>query len=137
MTLSSDEKQALALYRLEKARALLKDAETLLAASSAGSSTNRSYYALLTAARGLLALRGHDAETHEGVKVLLSRDFIKPGVLGREYAETFRVLQARRMDSDYGDYAEIQESEARDSLERARSFIAAIENVVNAMLGQV
>ena len=136
MTLSSDEKRALALYRMEKARALLKDAETLLMACSAGSSTNRSYYALLTAARGLLALRGHETESHEGVKVLLSRDFIKPGVLGREHAETFRILQARRMDSDYGDYAEIQDSEARDSLYRARQFITAVESVMSTMLGQ-
>jgi hypothetical protein len=34
----------------------------------------------------------------------LSREFIKPGLLSKEMGEIFRSLQARRVDSDYGDY---------------------------------
>ena len=44
--------------------------------------------------------------------------------------------RARRMDSGFGYYAEIQDSEARDSLYRARQFITAVESVMNTMLGQ-
>ena len=52
------DKKDLAAYRLEKADIFLNDAKTLLDASSYGSSANRSYYAMLSAARSLLILRG-------------------------------------------------------------------------------
>jgi uncharacterized protein (UPF0332 family) len=123
MTLSKDEKAELARYRMSKARGLLADSETLLRASSFASSANRSYYAALSAARALLVTRGADPETHEGVKVLLSKDFIRPGILERDASEIFRVLQARRMDSDYGDYIDIGIVEAGDSFEKAKQFV--------------
>jgi uncharacterized protein (UPF0332 family) len=136
LTLSRDEKAELARYRLQKAAGLLVDSETLLKASSFASSANRSYYAALSAARALLVTRGNDPETHEGVKVLLSKEFIRTGLLERDASELLRVLQARRMDSDYGDYIEIRAEEATDSLEKARRFMemcrAALEKVLGA-----
>ncbi len=134
MTLSAQEKSELARYRLDRAKNLLRDAETLFRASSNESSANRSYYAILSAARALLALRGKDPESHEGVKVLLSKEFIRPGILPAHSGEIFRVLQARRMDSDYGDYVEIRPEEAEDSLKKAREFVASAEKAVAEML---
>ena len=134
MTLSRDEKVELARYRISKATGLLADSETLLRASSFASSANRSYYAALTAARALLVIRGTDPETHEGVKVLLSREFIRTGILAKGAAETFRVLQARRIDSDYGDFIEIGADEATDSLSKARQFVEMAGEVLETLL---
>lgn len=134
MTLSRDEKVELARYRIAKATGLLADSETLLRASSFASSANRSYYAALSAARALLAIRGTDPETHEGVKVLLSREFIRTGILAKGAAETFRVLQARRMDSDYGDFIEIGADEATDSLSKARQFVERAGEALETLL---
>lgn len=134
MTLSRDEKVELARYRFAKAAGLLTDGETLLRASSFASSANRSYYAALSAARALLVMRGTDPETHEGVKVLLSREFIRTGILARGAAEIFRVLQARRMDSDYGDFIDISADEATDSLSRARQFVELATQALETLL---
>lgn len=135
MTLSRDEKSDLARYRMQKAGALLVDSETLLGASSFASSANRSYYAALSAARALLVVRGTDPETHEGVKVLLSREFVRTGLLGRDASELLRILQARRMDSDYGDYIEIRAEEAADSLEQSRRFVEMCRGVLEKLVG--
>jgi uncharacterized protein (UPF0332 family) len=134
MTLSPAEKRDLSLYRMEKAKSLLKDAEILLQSTSFGSSANRSYYAVLAAARSLLALRGTDPETNEGVKAFLSKEYIKPRLLPLESGEIFRMLQARRMDSDYGDYIEIGSEEATDSVRKARQFISEADRVLQATL---
>jgi uncharacterized protein (UPF0332 family) len=123
MTLSDKDKIELAQYRMAKATGLLKDAETLLAAGSYESSVNRSYYAVLIAVRSLLILRGIDADTHEGAKTMLSREFIRTNLLPRDFGETFRLIQARRIDSDYGDYIEIAQQEAHDSFTRAQEFV--------------
>lgn len=135
MTLSRDEKAELARYRFRRAEGLLRDDETLLASGSSASSANRSYYAALTAARALLLTRGTDPELHEGVKVLLSREFIRTGLLPRDVAEIFRVLQARRMDSDYGDFIEFGSTEAENSLEQAKRFIGLCGQVLETILG--
>ena len=134
MTLSPAEKCDLARYRMEKAENLLHDAEILLQSGSFSSSANRSYYAVLAAARSLLAMRGTDPETHEGVKVFLSKEYIRPRLLPMEAGEIFRMLQARRMDSDYGDYIEIGSEEATDSVRKARQFIDEADRVLQTAL---
>jgi len=135
MTLNIKDKVDLSVYRMGKAKRLLEDARQLFNSGSYESSVNRSYYAVLTASRSLLTLRGIDAETHEGVKTMLSKEFIKTGLLPREFGETFRSIQARRVDSDYGDYVEIGNNEAADSLKRAEEFVGKVGNLVSKIIG--
>jgi len=135
MTLNIKDKVDLSVYRMGKAKRLLEDARQLFNSGSYESSVNRSYYAVLTASRSLLTLRGIDAETHEGVKTMLSKEFIKTGLLPREFGETFRSIQARRVDSDYGDYVEIGNNEAADSLKRAEEFVGKVGILVSKIIG--
>jgi len=134
MTLNIGDKRDLAAYRLDRAESFLKDARILLEASSYGSSANRSCYAMLSAARSLLVLRGIGADSHEGVKTMISREFIKPGLLPKEMGEVFRNLQSRRMDSDYADYVEITEAEAQDSLVKAERFVPEAKRLSHSIL---
>ncbi len=129
MTLGPEEKIELSNYRMEKSRSLLRDAELLMKSGSYESSINRSYYALLSAAKSLLILRGIDPESHDGAKTMLSKEFIRTGMLEKEFGEAFRSLQSRRLDSDYGDYMDLGIEEAGDSLEKARKFVAAMEKL--------
>lgn len=134
MTLSVQDKIELSRFRIEKAKKLLNDAFNLFNSGSYESSINRSYYAVLTASRSLLILRGIDPETHEGVKTMLSKEFIRTGILPKEFGETFRSIQARRFDSDYGDYIDISMEEALDSLKRAEKFVQVVEETSNRMI---
>lgn len=134
MTLNLGDKRDLATCRLDRAEALMKDAQILLDASSCGSSANRSYYAMLSAARALLVLRGISADSCEGIKTMISQEFVKPGLLPKEMGEAFGNLQARRMDSDYADYVEITEAEGRDSLAKAERFIAEAKRLCRSIL---
>ncbi len=134
MTLNIEDKIELSRYRIEKAKRLLQDASILFDSGSYESSINRSYYAILTASRALLILRGIDPETHEGVKTMLSKEFIRTGLLPKDSGETFRGIQARRIDSDYGDYIEIGQDEASDSLKRAQDFVERAEGILNRLI---
>lgn len=134
MPLSIKDKIELSRYRLEKSKKLLSDAFNLFNSGSYESSINRSYFAVLTASRSLLILRGLDPETHEGVKTMLSKEFIKTRLLPKEFGETFRSIQARRIDSDYGDYIEIGKDEASDSLKRAEEFLRKVEDIANNLI---
>jgi len=134
MTLSIKDKIELSRYRIEKAKKILKDASNLFKTSSYESAINRSYYAVLNASRSLLILRGIDPETHEGIKTMLSKEFIRTGLLPKKFGETFRSIQSRRIDSDYGDYVEIGIDEASDSLKKAREFVSKAEDLLNSIV---
>jgi uncharacterized protein (UPF0332 family) len=134
MTLSIKDKIELSRYRIEKAKKILKDASNLFKTSSYESAINRSYYAVLNASRSLLILRGIDPETHEGIKTMLSKEFIRTGLLPKKFGETFRSIQSRRIDSDYGDYVEIGVDEASDSLKKAREFVSKAEELLNSIV---
>jgi len=127
MTMNIEDKIDLCKYRIEKSKKLISDATKLFDAASYESSVNRSYYAILTAAKALLVLRGIEPETHDGVKTMLSKEFIRTGLLPKEFGETFRGIYARRIDSDYGDYIEIGIDESAESLKRAYEFVEKVE----------
>ena len=131
MTLTPEQKKDLSSYRLQKSRSLLEDAQVLYKNGSYESSINRAYYAVLSAAKALLILRGIDPETHEGVKTMISREFVKNGLLPKEYSEYFRNLQSRRLDSDYGDFIDLGKEEAEDSLTRARQFVDKMGEIID------
>ncbi len=73
------EKQSedLSNYRLDKAKKLLTQSETLFDTQAYDGSINRSYYAVFNAIRSLLALVKVDRPTHKGVISLFDRYFVK------------------------------------------------------------
>ena len=127
MTLSLQEKIALSDVRIEKARNNLRDAEDTFKEEKYSLAINRAYYAVLSAAKSLLILKGIDAATHEGVKTMLSLHFVKTSYLPRDVVDSFRVLLARRTDIDYGDFSEGTFEEASDSIKKAREFMTLVE----------
>ena len=68
-----DSKIDLVKYRIEKAFERLKVSRILLEAGLWNDSINRSYYAIFTSARGLLAFYGFDSKKHSGIISLFNQ----------------------------------------------------------------
>jgi len=83
MTTDSTEK-VLVLYRLENAREKLDAAKDLLDNKHYKDSVSRSYYAIFTAARALLATKKLDSAKHSGVISLFNQHFVKNGLICKE-----------------------------------------------------
>ncbi len=130
MTLTLQEKINLSNIRIEKAHINLKDAEYTFKEGKYGLTINRSYYAILSASRSLLVLKGIDTATHDGAKTMLSLHFVKTGYLPKNIIDSFRILLARRTDVDYGDFSETTVEEAEDSLNKARDFVTSVEQAL-------
>lgn len=120
----------LADYRLEKAKERLQSAETLIAAGSFGDSVGRSYYAIFTAARALLALKGLDSKKHSGVISLFNITFIKSGLLDKEAYQIIANAKAKRERADYEDFVEFSHDEAANQLAKAKEFIEKVKQVL-------
>jgi uncharacterized protein (UPF0332 family) len=112
----------LARYRMEKAGEILQDAEDALVKRRFMLSVNRSYCAMFTSARALLALEEKDSSKHSGVISLFNRWVVKPGNFPKDVSRFFLKAKDLREDADYGDFVKITEEDAQIQFERASKF---------------
>ncbi|MEW6686855.1 MAG: HEPN domain-containing protein [Candidatus Edwardsbacteria bacterium] len=124
----------LAKYRIEKAKEVLRESEDAFSQNHVGNSVNRSYYAMFTAARALLALEEKDSSKHSGVIALFSQYIIKPGLFSKELSKFLRDAKRIRENADYGDFVEIRKEEAQTQLENARKFVREAEKTLQKMV---
>lgn len=62
---------------------------------------NRAYYAMFYAANALLAVRGLERSKHSGVIAAFREQFIKTGLISREYSRYFGEALDERHTADY------------------------------------
>jgi uncharacterized protein (UPF0332 family) len=134
MTLSWADKKILSQTRMVKAREFLEDAKGNFQEGRVKTSINRSYYALLTAARSILILCGVNPETHEGAVTMLSLKFVKTELLPVETVKTFKLLFSRRTDADYGDFDSADAADAEEAIRLASGAVEEIERLRTALL---
>ena len=118
---------ALSEYRLEKADELIADASLLFNDGSYKSSNNRSYYAIFHAIRALLALDGIDFKKHSGIIQYFQKEYVKSGLIEREYSDIFMSASRIRNVSDYDDFYIATKEEAEEQLKNAKKFYDRIK----------
>lgn len=124
----------LALYRFQKAEEKLLAAKKLLEASLLGDSIGRSYYAIFTSARSLLALLKLDSSKHSGVISFFNRYWIKTGLLPKSCSAIITDAKRSRETSDYGDYAEFTKEEAEVQIRQAEKFLKITRKVFDKVI---
>lgn len=131
MISGEDELSALVSYRLESSKERLKAAIDLFENCDYKDSVNRSYYAIFTAARALLATKRLDSAKHSGVIALFNQHFVKEGVVSKITSKLIEKAKLYREQADYGDFFVITREEAETQIDSAKGFISEIENALN------
>jgi len=124
----------LAVYRMQKAKEILIESEDNLNQKHHGLSVNRSYYAMFTSARALLAMKELDSSKHSGVIALFNQHIIKAEIFPKELSKFLPKAKDMREDADYGDFIEITEEDAQTQLENAKKFVKEAERVLKKMI---
>ena len=123
----------LAKYRLEKAKEILKEAEDAFKQTHFGMSVNRSYYAMFTSARALLALKELDSSKHSGVISFFNQHIVRIGLFAEEFSKFLQKAKRIREDADYGDFVKISQEDAESQIDHARKFVAEAERTLLKM----
>jgi uncharacterized protein (UPF0332 family) len=100
-------------------------------------SVNRSYYAMFTSARAILALKELDSCKHSGVIALFSQHIIKPALFPKELGKFLRKAKRIREDADYGDFVEITKEDAQMQPEHAKEFVEQAQNSLHEIIKDV
>lgn len=123
-----DERMALALFRIEKAKNDLHDAKETLRLGMYDNAANRSYYAIFHAARAVLALDGLDFKKHAGVVGTFSKNYIKTGVFEPETAQMIKSAFSIRSETDYEDFYVVSKKDVEQQVLDAEVFIAKVSD---------
>ena len=127
-----DNRKELMKYRLEMAEERLHSSKVLLEAGSYKDSIGRSYYAMFTAVRALLAMEGQDFSKHAGVIAYFQKEFVKTGKVDRKYSKYISQAFQIRNNTDYADFFVVSFEDAREQADRAKEFLTAIEEFLKA-----
>ena len=120
----------LAKYRMDKAKEILTEAEDSLKQNHFGMSVNRSYYAMFTSARALLALKEVDSSRHSGVISLFNQHIVKAELFSKEIGKFLPKAKDIREDADYGDFVKITQEDAENQIDNAKKFVAEAERAL-------
>lgn len=122
-----DNRKELMAYRLEMAKERLHSSKILLDDGSYKDSIGRSYYAMFTSVRALLAMEGQDFSKHAGVIAYFQKEFVKTGKFDKKYSKYISQAFQIRNNTDYADFFIVSMQDAKEQYERAKEFLEAIE----------
>jgi len=132
--MSSDYKQTLISYRLERAAESLQAAELLFQNGMLSSSMNRVYYAMFYAVQALLVMNGVSFSKHGKVKGYFNREFIKSGLLSIEMGKLYNKAFEYRQKFDYIDLVSPDSELVCDYIGKAKAFVEEVEKYIRDSL---
>jgi uncharacterized protein (UPF0332 family) len=119
-------------YRMTQTEETLAEAIRMLETGfSPRSIVNRSYDAMFYAVLALFIYSNtpHKTSKHSGVIAIFNKEFIHTGKLDARFAKMLYDLFDERMESDYRDFAEVSEEDARNAVSAAQEFVSAIKSL--------
>lgn len=115
-------------YRLDNAKEKLESAKVLLDAGKYRDSIGRSYYAIFTAVRAVLAYDKVDFSKHSGVISYFQKEYIKSGKFDVKYSKYLQTAFQIRNSCDYDDFFVASKHDAEEQYNKAVEFCCVIQN---------
>lgn len=113
-------------YRLDNAKEKLESAKILLDGGKYRDSIGRSYYAIFTAVRAVLANDKVDFSKHSGVIAYFQKEYIKTGKFDVKYSRYLQTAFQIRNSCDYDDFFIASKQDAEEQYSRAMEFYEEI-----------
>lgn len=113
-------------YRIDVAKEKLKSAKILLNAGQYKDSIGRSYYALFSAVRAILAKDQVDFSKHAGVIAYFQKNYIKTEIFERKYSKYLTGAFQIRNSCDYDDFYIVSKANAEEQYRKVDEMIHAI-----------
>ncbi|MBU5430692.1 HEPN domain-containing protein [Kineothrix sp. MSJ-39] len=117
-------------YRLSSAKERLESARLLLEAGQYKDSIGRSYYAIFTAVRAVLARDQVDFSKHAGVIAYFQREYIKAAIFDIKYSKILQRAFQIRNNCDYDDFFIVSKEDATEQYKNAVDMVQAIETYI-------
>ena len=118
-------------YRLDNAQEKLESAEILLNAGKFKDSIGRSYYAIFSAVRAILALDHVDFSKHAGVIAYFQKEYVKTKKFDTKFSKYLQNAFQIRNVCDYDDFYIASKQDAEIQIEQAKEFLDAVKKYLS------
>ena len=118
------------MYRLERAKEDLEDAEIAYKNNRFLNANNRAYYAIFHAIRAVLALEKVDFKKHKDVLAYFNQYYIKPRTFPKQMSKKIAQAKVVREDSDYDDEFIPSAEVTQTQIETAKQLIQLVEEYI-------
>lgn len=122
-------------YRLDNAGEKLESAKLLLDTGHYKDSISRSYYAIFTAVRAVLAKDRVDFSKHAGVIAYFQKEYIKEGIFDKKFSKYIQGAFQIRNSCDYDDFFIASKQDAEEQYLRAQEMLQVIQDYMNQPKG--
>jgi uncharacterized protein (UPF0332 family) len=119
---------------MEQAEEALRSAGILYEAEAVRETVNRAYYAMFYAVLALLAAERKETSKHKGAISLFDLEFVKTGVLTKQFSEWLHEAFDLRLDADYAPFYRPSPEDVERVLQNARDFVTAIKSRLSDIL---
>ena len=121
----------LSSYRLNMSEEKLRSARILLDAGQYKDSIGRSYYAIFSALRAVLAKDKVDFSTHAGVISYFQKEYLKTELFDKKYSKYISSAFQIRNNCDYDDFFIVSKEEAIEQYEHAYELYEAVKKFLD------
>ena len=122
-----DNKKELMMYRMTGAKEKLDSSKLILDNGNYKDSIGRSYYAMFSAVRAILALDGVDYSKHAGVIAYFQKEYVKTGKFDKLYSKYLSQAFQIRNQADYEDFYIVSQKDATAQFKRADEFVKVVQ----------
>lgn len=119
-------------YRLKDAAEKLESAALLLKAEKYKDSIGRSYYAIFSSMRAVLAIDRIDFSKHAGVIAYFQKEYIKTEIFDKKFSKYIQSAFQIRNSCDYDDFFIASRQDAEEQYQKAAEFYKEVENYLNS-----
>ena len=126
-----DELIDLSVYRLDKAKDMLKAANRDMENNDYASANNRAYYCVFHAMRAVLSLQQKDYKKHSAVIAEFNQSYLKTDLLPRKYGALITNASLIRNRSDYEDFYICSLEDTERLVKGAGDFLHDVEEYLN------
>ncbi len=123
-------------YRLRNAKERLESSKLLFEAGKYKDSINRSYYAIFSSIRAVLAKDKTDFSKHSGVIAYFQKEYIKTEIFDKKYSKYIQSAFQIRNNCDYDDFFIASKQEAEDQYHKAMEFYNTVKGHLEKQNGQ-
>lgn len=130
MSLSTEDRQAIIEYRIERALETFLEAKYVAAGNFWNLAANRLYYSVYYACVALLLKSNISTTSHAGVIRMMNLHFVRSGILDMEEGKLLKRLFRMRQTGDYDD---LNDWGSEDIL----PYMESTENLINKLISLV
>ena len=123
MSLTTDERDAIVSFRIQKAKDTLAEEEGISTLKYWNAVANRLYYSCFYMTSALLIKHNYSAQTHSGVIHLFGMHFIRTGVISKDSGKMYSRLFELRQTGDYDDLFNLTEEDVLPMIPMVHNFL--------------